>query len=93
MALIFQEQIKKQRILIFVFLGLVLITVLILWKGYLFFQGEVPVELIKTHASKIAINLEIFESPLLKELELMPKIPQFEGKIGRENPFIPFSIE
>jgi hypothetical protein len=38
---------------------------------------------------KIEINLEVLKSPILKELQSFEEIKPFEGKIGRENPFLP----
>ena len=93
MAIIFQEQIKKQRNLIFVFLVLVLITTLILWKGYYYIQQEPGEGLISKHFKKVNVNLEILKHPLLQELKFMTEIPAFEGEIGRENPFIPVQIK
>lgn len=88
MAVTFQEQIKKQRNLIFVFVGLVLFTVVIIWWGR--FRKEEPLEKpITKRFPKIEIDFETLSHPLLTEFELIDKIPQFEEEKGRENPFIP----
>ncbi|GAG05130.1 unnamed protein product [marine sediment metagenome] len=88
MAVTFQEQIKKQRNLIFVFVGLVLFTAVIVWWGQ-FRQGEPPERAIIKRFARIKINFEILNHPLLAEFQLVNKIPKFEGEKGRENPFIP----
>ncbi len=89
MAITFQKQIKKQRNLIFIFVILILIIIIILWLG--FRTEEEPSEiLISKRLKRIEINLEVFQNPLLQQLQLIDKIPGFEGDLGRENPFIPF---
>ena len=88
MAITFQEQIKRQKNLIFVFIALVLITVVIIWQGY-YAEKEVPEKIISRKFREIAINFEVLEHPLLNELQLIEKIPSFEGEPGRENPFVP----
>ena len=88
MAITFQEQIKRQKNLIFVFMALVLITIIIIWQGY-YVKKEEPERIILRKFREIAINFEVLEHPLLSELQLIEKIPSFEGEPGRENPFIP----
>lgn len=89
MAITFQEQIKKQRNFIFIFVILISIITLILWWG--FRTEEEPSEiLILKRLKKIEINLEVFQNPLLQQMRLIDKTPAFEGDLGRENPFIPF---
>jgi len=89
MAITFQEQIKKQRNFILIFVILILVIVLVLWQG--FRTEEQPSEiLISRLLKKIEINLEIFQNPLLQQMQLIDKTPAFEGVLGRENPFIPF---
>ncbi|XOB42641.1 MAG: hypothetical protein ACKKMP_01120 [Candidatus Nealsonbacteria bacterium] len=89
MAITFQQQIKKQRNLTIIFVVLILSAAFILWWG--FKPKEEPSEiLISKRLKKIEINFDIFQNPLLKQLNLIEKIPSFEGTIGRENPFIPF---
>ncbi|GAI21146.1 unnamed protein product [marine sediment metagenome] len=41
------------------------------------------------HFRKIKIDFKIFENSFFKELQPIEKIPEFEGEMGRENPFIP----
>ncbi len=88
----FIEERKKQKRLILVFVGTLLITILILWWGYFrkekvtFPKGEgeaIP-------PTKIEINFEIMEK--LRNLKLSPfeEIKTFEGETGRKNPFLPY---
>ncbi len=89
MAIIFQEQIKKQKNLIFIFLALIVIIAIIVWKGY-YADESFESNLILKQPKKIKVNLEIFEDPLLELFEPIEKIPEFEGEVGRENPFFPY---
>ena len=88
MAITFQEQIKKQRNLISVFLGVILVAAFVIWRGY-FYEEKAVEEITLRHFKKIEIDFDVLELPLLNELQPMEKIPAFEGEIGRENPFIP----
>ena len=90
MAITFQEQIKRQRRLIFIFIGVVFAAILILWFSYGQIgqpSGEMPT--LKVY-KKIKINLDTIKHPLLEELLSIPKLPVFEGNVGRENPFTPY---
>lgn len=89
MAITFQEQIKKQRNLIFIFLIVVLITVFIIWRGYRVEEGLLEVSVFERF-QRIEIDFEILRNPLLDQLQLIEKTLPFEGEIGRENPFIPY---
>lgn len=89
MVITFQQQVKKQRNFIILLVVLVLIIASVLWWG--FKPKEEPLEiLISKRLKKIEIDFDIFQNPLLKQLNLIEKTPSFEGTIGRENPFIPF---
>jgi hypothetical protein len=89
MAIKFQQQVKKQRNFIILFIMLILIIVFVLWWGFRT-EEEAPGILISQRLKKFEINFDIFQNPLLKQLQLIDKIPAFEGKLGRDNPFIPF---
>ena len=88
MAITFQKQLKKQRTLFIVFIGLVAITILIIFGGNIIRRQPSPEELL-VRFKKIKIDYGIFENPLFKELNSIERIPSFEGERGRENPFIP----
>jgi hypothetical protein len=91
MAITFVEERRKLRYLFLVLVMVVLITIFVLWRGFFVKEKlpflppspEVPIK-------KIVINFEILKHPILEELQPFEKIPPFEGKIGRENPFIPY---
>ena len=88
MAITFQKKIKKQRNLVYVLLGLILITILVIWKGQDLI-AEIPFEEPVIGFEKIKIDFGIFNNAFFKELQPLDKIPAFEGEIGRENPFTP----
>jgi hypothetical protein len=88
MAITFQEQLKKQKNMIIVFVILVLITAVIIWRGF-YVQEEIEEKIITKGFEAIDIDFEFLKNPILKEFNLMERIPPFEGQVGRENPFIP----
>ncbi len=89
MAIVFQEEIKKQKNLIFIFFALIVIIAIIVWKGY-YSVESFESDLILKQPKKIKVNLEIFEDPLLDLFNPIEKIPEFEGEVGRETPFFPY---
>ncbi len=104
MAIIFEQQKKKQRNLAFVFLGFFVITVLVIWQGF-FRKGTAvftPTSPMASAKKEIKINFEILDSPQMKQLESFAEIQPFQEstttqgkikktiKVGRENPFIPY---
>jgi len=91
MAILFLEKTKKQKYLIIVFLVVILITALVIWRG--FFIKEKPSEkVISKPKREIQIDFETLKNPILKEFQPIEKIiplgPEIE--IGRENPFISY---
>ncbi|MCP6718317.1 MAG: hypothetical protein KJI70_02150 [Patescibacteria group bacterium] len=89
MAIKFEQQVKKQRNLIILFIVLILIAGFVLWSGFKVDQEPVEI-LISKRLKSIEINFNIFNNPLLEQFQLIDKTPSFEGEFGRENPFIPF---
>ena len=89
MAITFLEKRKRLKSLIPVLVIVILITAVIVWRG--FFVKEEPFlpEVIKP-AKKIEIDLQALKSPELEELQLFEKTSPFEEEIGRENPFVPY---
>lgn len=92
MAILFLEKRKFQSYLSFIFFILILVTGLLLWRGYFSKNETLPPSEITTASSfpKIEINFDTFKNPFLEKLQPFEKIPPFEEKIGRDNPFIPY---
>ena len=93
MAITFLEKRKTQRRFILIFIVILLITVLVVWRG--FFVKEEPVfpgEVFKP-GKKVEIDFGVLESSILQEIQPFEEIePIEEGiEISRENPFLPYS--
>jgi|GEM_PF-798507 len=102
----FLQKRKSQRNLLYIFIGIIIITSLVVWQG--FFKEEKV--LFSTPSEKtfienypeININLGFFENSLLEELQPFIKIEpladfppkeegeKYEGEKGREVPFLPY---
>ena len=71
MAITFVKQRKKQKNLVFILIGLLLATILIVWFG--FFRRETGTPLMEKVsypvAEEIKINFEVLRSPFLKSLQ------------------------
>lgn len=93
MVITFVERKRKLKYLLPVLVITILITVFVWWRG--FFAGKrlpaiLPPTEVEIPTKKIELNFEIFKNPFLEELQLPEPIPPFEGKAGRENPFLPY---
>ena len=88
MPITFQEQLKRQKGLIVVFVVLVLLTAIIIWRGF-YVQEEVTIKIIPERYRKINVDFTVLDKPLLADLKLIGVIPPLEGEPGRANPFIP----
>lgn len=94
MAITFLQEKKKQKYLIYILIAIIFAIFFTLWLGFFKKPQITPEELAPTEVSKswqkIEINFKILENPLFQDLKDFEKIPNFEGEVGRENPFIPF---
>jgi hypothetical protein len=98
MAITFLEKRKIQRRYIIIFGIVLLVTILVIWRG--FFVEKKPVFLGEvTKTKKVELDFKILENPILKELQPFEEIEPFREviveeeiieKIGRENPFVPY---
>lgn len=99
MAIVFVQQNKKQKVLLFILIGSLIITALVVWYGF-FREEKSATELYieeNTEASQeeVKINFSVLKNPLLKELQPFSEIQPLgssstPGTAGRENPFIPY---
>ena len=102
MAIVFLQEKKTQKNLIFIFGIALIITVFVIWQGF-FKKGKETsfIEGIQTFSKKeVKINFEIFKNPILEKLQPFTEIGPFreippaeekpEGKLGRENPFLSY---
>jgi hypothetical protein len=97
MAVNFVQQKKKQKYLLYVAVGIFIITIVILYFG--FFKGKSipsftlpePANMPTSEiAGKLTIDFSVLDNPLLQHLEPFVVIPPFEGEVGRINPFLPY---
>lgn len=87
----FRKQKKKQKLL----LGLVGLVVLaiagVVYFGFFRKEEEGIVKIVPVSSVKeIKVDFNVLDNPLLEKIKPFEKIPEFDGKIGRENPFIPY---
>jgi len=91
---------QKQKKLLFVFIGLVAATILILYYGFHKPSGSIPQEIkisdnetsARRIPSKISIEFDtsLFEESDYKNLKSYGEINISNEEVGRKNPFIPF---
>jgi len=86
------KQLEKNKVLVAGIAIFGLIAGFIFWNFYLSPQKEIKKEqkeeLTSEQFDRININFDILESEHLKELEKMGTIPEYQGEIGKDNPFI-----
>ena len=87
-----KEQLEKNKTLIVGIAVFAVIIGFVFWNFYLSPQKEVQQEQKKELTSeqfeKININFDVLEGEHLKELEKIGAISEYQGQIGRDNPFI-----
>ncbi|KPJ55209.1 hypothetical protein AMJ47_01725 [Parcubacteria bacterium DG_72] len=89
MAVDFIEKKKKQQYLLYIVLGILAVTFVILWFGYFQkpVQAPAPEEVVISREN-IVIDYSILENPILKVLLPFEETPLYEGELGKENPFL-----
>jgi len=91
MAINFFGTEKRQKYLIFVLIGLILVILILVWQNFGTKQKTPEVSTTETfQPTKVEINFELLKNPILQELQIFEEIQPFEGKIGRENPFLSY---
>jgi len=105
MAIKTLEQRKRQKILLFVALGIALIAVIILYFG--FFKKQPSSEVINIGTptpttggggssvsdeklKKLNLDFDFLNNKILSFLKIHGQIPVEKGEAGRDNPFIPY---
>ena len=90
MAVDFKEKRKKQKYLILVVAGILIVIGVILYFGYFKKSDELIVPgPAFTPKKDIKINYETLENPVLDQLESFPKTMDYKGELGKSNPFLP----
>lgn len=87
-----QDQLEKNKTLIAIIAVAGLGIGFAFWNFYLTPQNEVKKiekkELTSKQLETININFDVLEGDYLKELQLIGSIPEYQGQIGKDNPFI-----
>ncbi|MCX6760610.1 MAG: hypothetical protein NTZ84_00680 [Candidatus Nealsonbacteria bacterium] len=99
MAIVFAQQNKKQKVLIFILVAILITTAVVLWFGF-FGKNKTGSEAYiaenaEVSQEEIKIEFSVLKNPLLKELQPFSEIQPLEqststGSKGRENPFLPY---
>ncbi len=92
MAIVFSEKQKNQQYLILIFIFVSIVTGLVFYFG-VFKKPEEKSIIVLAPPKKVEIDFQVFENSLLSKLEQFEEIVEFEGEIGRDNPFNPFEAE
>ena len=87
------EQKKKNKFLLPVLAGIVLLTLIIFWAG--FFKKPsapplLPLAEITPPVQMINIDWQALKNPILETLEPFEVIPPLQAAPGRKNPFLPY---
>lgn len=88
----FREQKKKQKYLLGV-VGIVILTI----AGVMYFglfkgeggSGVIDMALVNP-INEIEIDFSVLDNPFFEKIKPFETIPDYEGEIGRENPFLPY---
>jgi len=91
MAVTFQIQKKKQKYLVYLLIIIILVAIFTLWFSFFKKPQGIPQATPPKTWPKIEINFEILKNPLFENFKEFEKIPSFEGTVGRQNPFVPYS--
>jgi hypothetical protein len=93
MPISFLEQEKKNRFLLPVLGGIVLITLIIIWVGFFKKPSALPLlpsGAITSPVQRINIDWETLKNPILGTLEPFWEILPLKSASGRKNPFLPY---
>ena len=99
------EQRKRQQILLFVGIGVVIITLLVLYFN--FWKKEVPPEegtslaipisqrsqseqILEEKLKKIKLDFDFLNDTILSFLKIHGDLPVEKGETGRDNPYVPY---
>ena len=91
MAITFLQAKKRQRYLVLTLALAIFVILIIVWQGFL--KGKEAPEKTLTPLlapEKVLIDWQTLKDPGIATLQTFEQILPFEGKIGRENPFIPY---
>ena len=86
------EQLEKNKVLVVGGIIFLVMISFVFWNFYLSPRKEIKKEQKKELTSeqfeKININFDVLEGERLEGLEQIGTIPEYQGQIGKNNPFI-----
>lgn len=91
MAITFQEQRNRQHYFIIAVLGIVVLTIIILWRGFFVKPSQETSGIISSQAPHLSIDFGVFDTPSFKDVAAARDPVQPPQEVGRQNPFIPFA--
>ncbi|MEK9135272.1 MAG: hypothetical protein AAB451_03155 [Patescibacteria group bacterium] len=89
MSISFLEQKKKNKLLLPILGGIIVVTLIIIWLGFSR-KPESPLSISLLPVHKINIDWQVLKNPILDNLELFEVIQPLQGSYGRKNPFLPY---
>lgn len=90
MSISFLEQKKKNKLLLPILGGIIIITLIIIWLGLAKRQPASSPPSPVSVKQNININWQVLKNPILDNLELFEVIQPLQGSYGRKNPFLPY---
>ncbi len=80
---------QKQKILIAVFI-VSIVVISIIWLQFFNPTTVIKTKIIAPQYPQVNMDFKTLENPLIKQLKPFIIFPPFLGKLGRENPFLPY---
>jgi len=94
MAITFIQTRKKQKYLLIIAIVVILFAGVVLWWSSFRKEKLVPPPPVGVITyQEIKIDFDVLENFFLKESQSFIEFPPFEGVKGRENPYLPYSLE
>lgn len=93
MAITITQERRKQRYL-FLVLALIISAILfVVWRGLSRSKATPSIEVVPSVIYtflQVKIDWQLLENIRLETFQPIKEVPPFEGKFGRQNPFIPY---
>ena len=83
------QQKEKQKYLILILVVVFIVSAFVVYQGFVKEEKPPITESPYIPSQKIKIDFGILNDLILEQFKDYERIQSFEGKIGRENPFIP----
>lgn len=84
---------QKTIYLLGVLVVVIILTVIVLWRGFLTEPAPAGPEEITGVERKVRMDFTLLESEKVKQLKLFQSPPSFDEEMKRDNPFSPYTTE